>query len=100
VSGPYNERKESSRAGARGYFQYEGIGYATPAEARKAAADAQLHELKSMRGSGVLHVKFGEREVWFKSDAELRDAIASLEAELNPQRPRNVVCRPSMRKGW
>jgi hypothetical protein len=52
-----------------------------------------LAELKNMRASGVLRTRIGEREVYFKSDAELLAAISVLEAELNPQRPRNVTCK-------
>ncbi len=97
---PYDQEMESRRAGARGYFEFDGIGYANPGEAGLAKADVMLAELKTLRATGVLHTRFGEREIWFKSDAELRDAIAALEAELNPQRPRNVMCRPVTHKGW
>ena len=100
MSGKYDPRKESRRAGARGYADFDEIGYRTPADARRAKADVDLHELKSMRASGVLHTKFGEREVWFRSDAELAAAIAALQAELNPTRPRNVMVRPAQNKGW
>ncbi len=97
---PYDPQEENRRAGARGYFEFDGIGYRNPTEAGLARADVLLAELKGLRASGLLHTKFGEREVWFKSDAELRDAIAALEAELNPTRPRNVICRPICNKGW
>ncbi len=93
-------RKHDSRAGAPGYSDYDGISWGRPADARRAKAAVQLAELKSMRGSGVLHTKIGDREVWYRSDAELVAAIASLEAELSPQRVRNVVCRPVSNKGW
>ena len=100
MSGKYDQRKESSRAGARGYADFDGIGYATPADAGRAAADVRLAELKALRAKGTLHVKFGEREVWFRSDAELAAAIAALTAELNPTRPKNVMVRPTTNKGW
>jgi hypothetical protein len=97
---PYDPAEENRRSGARGYFEFDGIGYRTPGEAGRARADVMLAELKGLRGSGVLHTKFGEREVWFRSDAEIVAAIAALEAQLNPTRPRSVMCRPATRKGW
>jgi len=75
------------------YWRYPGV-------ARAAEARDQLAELKNMRASGVLRTRIGEREVLFRTDAELLAAIAALEAELNPQRPRNVMCRPVSNKGW
>jgi hypothetical protein len=76
---------------------YDGINYGYPTLRR---AKDQLAELKNMRASGVLRTRIGEREVYFKSDAELLAAISALEAELNPQRSRNVTCRPISNKGW
>jgi hypothetical protein len=55
---------------------------------------------QNMRASGVLRTRIGEREVYFKSDAELLAAISALETELNPGRPRNVMVRPVSNKGW
>jgi hypothetical protein len=92
--------RRDDRAGARGYADFDGIFYGRPADARRAAANVRLAELKALRASGKLRVRFGEREVTYKSDGELRDAIAALEAELNPQRVRNVVVRPISNKGW
>jgi hypothetical protein len=100
MSRPYDERLESRRAGAPGYSSFDGIEYGQPSAARRAKAAVELAELRSLRASGVLHTRFGEREIWFKSDGELRDAIAALEAELNPTRPRNVMVRPINQKGW
>jgi hypothetical protein len=65
-----------------------------------ATLQTQLDTLKAARASGTRLVRFGERETRFRSDAELTNAIAALEAELNPQRPRNVVLRPSPNKGF
>jgi hypothetical protein len=104
MSERFDPRKESERAGARGYSYFDGIEYRYPPAARRAKADVELAELKSMRATGILHkrTRFGEREVelWYRSDAELRDAIAMLEAELNPTRPRNVMVRSAPNKGW
>lgn len=49
-----------------------------------------LRELREARYSGVLRVKFRERDVTYRSDAELKKAISDLEAELNPKSKRNV----------
>ena len=92
--------RNDRRAGARGYADFDGINWGRPADARRAAADVRLAELRAARGAGILHVRFGEREVWYRSDAELVAAIAALEAELNPTRPRNVMVRPVTQKGW
>jgi hypothetical protein len=80
--------------------EYGGIYWRFPDLARLAEAKDQLAELKTMRASGVLKTRIGEREVYFKSDAELLAAIAALEAELNPGRPRNVMVRPISNKGF
>jgi hypothetical protein len=80
--------------------EYGGIYWRFPDLARLAEAKDQLAELKNMRASGVLRTRIGEREVYFRSDAELAAAIASLTPELNPQRPRNVMVRPVSNKGW
>jgi hypothetical protein len=48
----------------------------------------------------VRRTRIGEREVWFRTDAELVAAIAALTAELELQRPRNVTVRPISNKGW
>lgn len=49
-----------------------------------------LRELREARYSGVLRVKFRERDVTYRSDAELKQAISDLEAELNPKAKRRV----------
>jgi cytochrome c peroxidase len=46
---------------------------------------ALLEELKEARYSGALRVKFGARDVTYKSDAEMAKAINALEQELNGQ---------------
>jgi hypothetical protein len=79
---------------------YDRIFYRYPDLARQAEAKDQLAELKNMRASGVLRTRIGEREVYFKTDAELVAAISALETELNPKRPKNVMCRPVSNKGW
>jgi len=56
--------------------------------------------LRAADGRTVSLTEFGEREIWFKTDKELLGAIAAIEAELNPQRPRNVMVRPAQNKGW
>ena len=73
--------------------RHETRGTATPPWPGWRRPRNQLAELKNMRASGVLRTRIGEREVYFKSDAELLAAISVLEAELNPQRPRNVTCK-------
>jgi hypothetical protein len=50
---------------------YDRIYYGFPGLARQAEAKDQLAELKTMRASGVLRTRIGEREVYFKSDAAL-----------------------------
>lgn len=79
---------------------YDGVRYRRPADARRAQAADELADLKAQRGSGVQHVRFGDREVWFRSDTELRDAILALQAELSPSRPHNVQVRPTRNRGW
>jgi hypothetical protein len=49
-----------------------------------------LRELREARYSGVLRVKFRERDVTYRSDAELKKAIKDLEKELNPKAERQV----------
>jgi hypothetical protein len=61
---------------------------------------AQIEELKRVRATGTRSVQFGERRVEFKTDVELTAAISALEAELNPDRVRNVMVRPATNKGW
>ena len=78
---------------------YDRIYWRYPGVARQAEAKDQLAELKNMRASGVLRTRIGEREVYFKTDTELLGAIAALEAELNPQRPKNVTAPASVTSG-
>lgn len=69
-----------------------------------AELQAQLAELKRKRASGNLRVRIGDREVYYKSDVEMRAAIASLEYEINAvqgaSRPRNVVFRAPPDRGF
>jgi hypothetical protein len=63
-------------------------------------ADAEtLAKLKAARASGVLRVRYGEREITYRSDAELAAAIAAIEEELTPK-IKTVVVRPLASKGW
>lgn len=43
---------------------------------------AQLRELKEARRSGVKRIQFNERDVTYKTDAEMKDAIEDLEKEI------------------
>jgi hypothetical protein len=49
-----------------------------------------LRELREARYSGVLRVKFRERDVTYRSDAELKKAIQDLEGEVEPKTRRRV----------
>jgi hypothetical protein len=42
-----------------------------------------LRELKEARYTGARRVQFRDRDVTYKSDAEMRDAIRDLEAEIS-----------------
>lgn len=46
-----------------------------------------LIELKKARFSGARRIKFRERDVEYKSDAEMAKAIKALEAEINKASP-------------
>jgi hypothetical protein len=59
---------------------------------------ADLESLKEARRSGVLKVRFDEREVTFRSDAEIAAQIAAIETEISGSGPRNVMVRST--KGW
>ena len=63
-----------------------------------ASPAARLEALKSARYSRVMTVQFGEEKIIYRSDSELRSAIAALEAEIAPAASQNVVVRSS--KGW
>jgi len=52
---------------------------------------ARLEALRELRASGAKRSRFGDEEVEFKSDAEMRAAIADLENQLAALRGR----RPS-----
>ena len=47
-----------------------------------------LKDLKEARWSGASRVKFRERDVTYRSDAELKAAIDDLESQINPGRRR------------
>ena len=65
----------------------------------EAELQAAIAELKRARASGARRVEFGERRVELRSDAELANALAALEAEIGGSTvPRNVIVRSS--KGW
>lgn len=49
-----------------------------------------LANLKAARFSGAKRVRFRERDVTYRTDEELRQAIADLEADLNPGRRRRT----------
>jgi hypothetical protein len=59
---------------------------------------ADLEELKEARRTGVLKIRFDEREVQFRSDAEIAAAISAIETEISGPAPRNVIVRST--KGW
>lgn len=50
-----------------------------------------LRELKEALYSGVLRVRFKERDVTYQSAAEMRKTVSQLEAELGTRRPRTTV---------
>jgi hypothetical protein len=79
---------------------YGGIYWRYPGLARKMEAKDELAALKQMRASGVLHTRFGEREVWFKSDKDLLGATGALVVDHRQQREERQQCRPlSDRRG-
>jgi hypothetical protein len=67
-----------------------------------ATMQAQLTALAKARYSGTLRVRFSEREVQYKSDAELAKAIASLERRIADLQGngsgQNIVVRSE--RGW
>ena len=79
---------------------YEGLFYGSPSAVRAEEIKDQLLALRHARASGVSRIQIGEREVRYKTDAEMAAAIAALEAELNPRRVRSVMVRPTTNKGW
>ncbi len=65
-----------------------------------AMLQADLEKLKSSHRSGALKTRFGDREVTFRSEAELRAQISALEneiASLSGSAVRNINIRS---KGW
>ncbi len=66
-----------------------------------ASLRAQLESLKASRRSGVLRTRFGDREVYYKSETEMRDAIASIEGEIASLDGTGVRHSINIRsKGW
>ena len=66
-----------------------------------ASLRVQLEALKASRRSGVTRTRFGEREVSYRTDNEMRDAIAALEAEIAALDGSPVVRSINIRnKGW
>lgn len=58
---------------------------------------AHLKKLKEIYASGILKTKLGDREVWFKSEGELKNAITRIEAELGKKQI--MTFAPTFRKG-
>jgi hypothetical protein len=67
-----------------------------------ATLKADLEALRSARRTGVLRVRFADREVWYRSEAELQKQVASLENEIvaleGSSTPRTIAVRSE--KGW
>jgi hypothetical protein len=62
---------------------------------------ADLEKLKAARRMGVKRVQFEEFEVEYRTDQEMAQAIAAIEAEvLGGAGARNVVIRSPSNKGW
>jgi hypothetical protein len=65
------------------------------------ALQAQLETLRAAYRSGVLRVHSGDKDVQYRSSAEMREAIASLENEIaaaTGSTVRSVLVRST--KGW
>ena len=62
----------------------------------------QLAAQKAARASGARRIRFGEREIEYKTDKEMRDAIVALEREVaeaaGTAQPRLITVRST--KGW
>jgi hypothetical protein len=66
-----------------------------------AKLQADLAALKSARRSGVLRTRFGDREVQYRSDAEMAAQVAALESEINALDGSPAVRSIAIRsKGW
>jgi hypothetical protein len=64
-----------------------------------ATLQQRLDRLKAARSSGVLRLRDGESDVWYRSDAEIAREIAALEDEIaGNSTPRTIVMRSN--KGW
>lgn len=61
---------------------------------------AQLAKLRAIRANGAQRVKVGERDTWFRTDAELVAAIEDLERRIAAQaRPPVRTIYVNYRKG-
>jgi hypothetical protein len=60
-----------------------------------------LDALKATLRSGTLRTRFGDREVWYRSESEIRVIIASLENDIAALEGTPVVRNIAIRsKGW
>jgi hypothetical protein len=57
---------------------------------------AQLDALREAYGSGATRVSYESKSVDYRSLAEMREIIASLENQLGITRPANIIARPRM----
>lgn len=53
-----------------------------------AFTQADVDKLKTAIASGVRRVRFSDRELEYQSLEDMREALAMMERELNPTRPR------------
>ena len=58
----------------------------------------QLKKLKEAYATGVLKVKFGDNEVVYKSEAEMRKTIEKLETEIQGAK-KPILSTPHFTKG-
>ena len=58
--------------------------------------ESQLAALREAYASGVTRCSYESKSVEYRSLAEMREAIASLEAQLGATPSRNIVCKPRM----
>ena len=67
----------------------------------RALLERDLESLKAARRSGVMRTRFSDREVYYKSDADMRDAIANIEADIAALDGSPVARTVNIRsKGW
>jgi hypothetical protein len=58
--------------------------------------ESQLDALREAYASGVTRVSYESKNVDYRSIAEMRELISSLEAQLGATPSRNIVCKPRM----